>query len=418
MNRAGILTPIACAIMAMAQCCVVFSADEATVASPYSLECEGHVVGPIRIGINGLTFAPDDLTFAMPTDNDGNVTIYRRIPPATAHVDTLSEDQLLEVRRQIDLLGSDDYATREKATTTLKNLGKTIEQMIKEALTSATEPEAKFRLETVLEHFRPKQKAGTEFGVEKISAFRAHQQTVRAVEYSPDGKRLLTASIDGSIAMWDAETFREIYRLRVDGEVNDATFSPDGTLIAAGSGQTISVWDVETGKILKQFSGLTDEIWSIDFSPDGSQIACSGVPRSVNIWNVETEKQVRVLEGFGDSVGHLRYAPGGETLATACEDGTVKIWNAASGELIRTLEGHADEAWTVTYSPDGKLIASGGNNSDSILWEVATGRKLANIQGKSIYGGHGGYISFSPSGESMATATSWGSIWLWKIKPD
>ena len=80
--------------------------------------------------------------------------------------------------------------------------------------------------------------------------------------------------------------------------VNSVSFSPDGSRIASGSGDnTIKIWNVETGEIIKTLTGHTFFVNSVSFSPDGSRIASGSNDRTIKIWNVETGEIIKTLTG-------------------------------------------------------------------------------------------------------------------------
>src|SRR5260370_34626192 len=95
------------------------------------------------------------------------------------------------------------------------------------------------------------------------------------VKFSPDGKRLATASWDKTVKVWDAETGKEVFAPLGHGDrVLSVAFSPDGKLLATASyGHTVKVWDATTGKELLTLRGHTTNVASVAFSPDGKLLA-------------------------------------------------------------------------------------------------------------------------------------------------
>ena len=105
---------------------------------------------------------------------------------------------------------------------------------------------------------------------------------VTSVAFSPDGKRLVTASWDGTVKVWDAATGQETLTLKGHtGGVSSVAFSPDGKRIASASeDETVKVWDAATGQETLTLKGHTDAVLSVAFSPDGKRIAsASGTER-------------------------------------------------------------------------------------------------------------------------------------------
>jgi WD40 repeat protein len=101
-----------------------------------------------------------------------------------------------------------------------------------------------------------------------------HEGVVTTAPFSPDGTRIVTASLDQTARLWDAATAKEIAVLRGhDGAVSSAAFSPDGTrIVTASSDWTARMWDAATAKKIAVLRGHDDEVTSAAFSPDGTRI--------------------------------------------------------------------------------------------------------------------------------------------------
>ena len=79
-------------------------------------------------------------------------------------------------------------------------------------------------------------------GQELLTFKMGHTASVHRLAYSPDGKRLASASVDGTLKVWDAQTGQEL--LTFKGHVWSVAFSPDGKRLASGSNDgTLTIWD-------------------------------------------------------------------------------------------------------------------------------------------------------------------------------
>src|SRR5204863_7452720 len=105
-----------------------------------------------------------------------------------------------------------------------------------------------------------------------------HQHTVRAVDFSRDGKRIASASWDGTLRVWDANTGRELHRFRLPGGAS-AAVSPDGTLVAGGGmGRSFHVWELATGREVLQVGNLENSVMAVRFAPDGKTLVTLSSP--------------------------------------------------------------------------------------------------------------------------------------------
>ena len=130
----------------------------------------------------------------------------------------------------------------------------------------------------------------------KCSLLKGHSgglHAVLSVAFSPDGRRIVTASMDETAKVWDAETGRELLTLKGHTRsVNSVAFSPDSRRIVTGSSdETAKVWDAETGRELLSLTRHTGEVRSVAFSPDGRRIATAGIGFAF-VWIAASPDQV------------------------------------------------------------------------------------------------------------------------------
>jgi WD40 repeat protein len=123
------------------------------------------------------------------------------------------------------------------------------------------------------------------------------------------------------------------------------------------------LWDVETGREVRQFPGYAGFVNGLSFSPDGKYIATAAEGTTSQIWDVETGQP---LERFPGDVG--RFSVDGKFLLTGGLS-TAYLWNRATGEQLRTFEV-ANNLWSVELSPDGKFILIGGADQFARLWDT------------------------------------------------
>jgi WD40 repeat protein/class 3 adenylate cyclase/tRNA A-37 threonylcarbamoyl transferase component Bud32 len=168
--------------------------------------------------------------------------------------------------------------------------------------------------------------------------------TPHALAFSPDSTILAGASDEeNAIRLWSVGTQRELATLRGHKwEIAQLAFSPEGKLLVSASiDNTARLWDIATGRQLFVFQGHQSGIHTVAFSPDGRTIATGSTDETVKLWNVATGQQLLTLREFQQDLGFILFSPDGNTLAAGSAimgtTSPVHLWQAPSlGEIDRT----------------------------------------------------------------------------------
>ncbi|KAF8591398.1 WD40 repeat-like protein [Ramaria rubella] len=253
-----------------------------------------------------------------------------------------------------------------------------------------------------------------------LRTLEGHSNCVTAISFSPDGKKLASASWDKTLRLWDVKTGTAIgSALKGHSSLVEAVvFSPDGRKLASASyDNTVQLWDVETATAIgSALEGHTKSVTSVVFSSDGKKLASASRDNTVRWWNVETATAIgSALEVVhGKSVFLTIFSPDGKKLASASDDQTVWLWNIETGTAIKSiLKGHCGTITSMAFSPDGRKLAS--SSDDKIwLWDVKTGTAIG-----SPFEGHSSTVNsvvFSPDGRKLASASLDNIVQLWDVE--
>jgi len=236
--------------------------------------------------------------------------------------------------------------------------------------------------------------------------------SVEKAVFSPDGRLLAVASSIG-IYLYDPETLIEVRYIETEAEVNAVAFSLDGqTLVSGGYGETVQLWRVSDGSLLRTLEGYTNYVDSVAFSPDGQTVAAGDRSNIVRLWRVSDGILLNTLEEHTDMVRSVAFSPDGEILASGSDDHTIRLWRVSDGTFLRSLDGHTDSVWSVTFSPDGATLASGADDQTVRLWRVSDGALLRTLEGHTR---DVDSVAFSPDGQTLASASWDDSVRLWQV---
>ena len=165
--------------------------------------------------------------------------------------------------------------------------------------------------------------------------------TVVDLAWSPDGQYIASTGSDKNIKKWKLDpttTNKSVQVWRPTGEriltcggdsvCNGVAWSPDSTWVAAGFNKVVTIWDIATGKAVQTYTGHTEVVRALAWSPDGSTIASASTDHTVHLWQPLTGKLLLVYRQHTDKIGALAWSPDGKRIASAGADKTVYIWQA------------------------------------------------------------------------------------------
>jgi WD40 repeat protein len=307
-------------------------------------------------------------------------------------------------------------------------------------------------------------------GVTEIRFDSSHVGHIFDLAFSPDGRRLASASAARSIKVWDLASQQVVCTCHDRAVPRCVCFSPDGIWLAAGCGQTVRIWETQKSAEKVYHLGGASSRNNVVFSPGENRFAVApgnGVYDSENgsqlvrtvrhwgkyyrvtfsrdgkflasplkLWEASSGKVIhdfttKVAEPYGGGFGRGGFSPDGKWFAAADGRGKnnrIRVFSTISGEVIQTLDGFDDllsfQTGTV-FSPDGRLLATAGASQIArvakgfplAIFDTTTWKKVRTLRTFSCIWG----LAFSPDGKYLAAACGdrgdnpLGEVLLWDV---
>lgn len=247
-----------------------------------------------------------------------------------------------------------------------------------------------------------------------------HEKKVNRVEFSPDGKYVVTASDDGTARVWDVGTGTPITPpLKHGAQIVCAAFSPDGSrVVTASHDGTASIWATAAGKRIAHLKMPGQAaLHHAAFNPNGTHVVLSWGGGWTQVWHAVTGEPITPPMKQPWPVSHTTFSPDGKYVLSACGDytppnnhfGEARLWDAVTGKPVSSPFAQGSRVVWARFSPDGKRVLTGNSIGDARLWEVPTGKPVLTLKGSSPAES----VVFSPDGFRIATANQYGKAQVW-----
>jgi WD40 repeat protein len=252
------------------------------------------------------------------------------------------------------------------------------------------------------------------YSIREKNRLQGHRDKVRAISFSPDGKILASASADNTIKLWNISN--GILLKSLTGHTNSiwsVSFSPDGKIIAStASDGTIKLWNLN-GNLIKTLKGHNPILLDVHFSFDGKSLAVAAANGKVGLFNTDNSSLIKILDGHTQPVLSIDFTPDGKMLASASLDHTLKLWNTSDGTLVKTFRGHKNKLTSVSFNSNGKIVATASFDKTVKLWNVKNGRLIHTFEGHTAPVQS---ITFSRNDQKIASVSEDGTIKLWDLE--
>ncbi|HET6544734.1 MAG TPA: caspase family protein [Chryseolinea sp.] len=260
----------------------------------------------------------------------------------------------------------------------------------------------------------------------EVRSYLGHEATVTSLEFTADGKTLITGSNDKSIRFWDVSTGKEIYSIHTDDIITDIAIDPKLHFFVvagygnSGYGDSITVYDLSSKKILKKITASPDKGLGsgvdVAISQNGKLLAVGEDNRTINLYNTNDwtlEKTFQPEEGWCGGCGtRVVFGFDNKTLYAASHNGPVRKYDLDSFKLIKTYEEKTDDLTGLAITGDGKTIAR-STEKETRVWDALSGDCITTIAAKDQSGFH--EIAFTSNNKSLLITSDDNTVSAWNF---
>ncbi len=239
------------------------------------------------------------------------------------------------------------------------------------------------------------------------TTFSGHTDKVNTVAFSPNGNTLASGSDDKTCKLWTVSSQQvtaTLEHIPIEDQpastVTSVAFDPDGNTLATAGYQTVKLWDLSDNTVSHTFDH-EGWVYAVTFSPNGSYLAViHGDGKKIKIWDASTKTSAAELTGDVNWIGAIAFPPDSSTFVDAGQDGVITLRSVSDWSVFGRISVYGSVT-DLAFSPDGKTLASGARNVD--LWSVETGGKLISLSGQDEWVRE---VAFSSDGNTLASSES------------
>ena len=271
-----------------------------------------------------------------------------------------------------------------------------------------------------------------------LRTLEGHAEGINAIALTSDGTRIISASDDHTLKVWDLQTGSLLLTLTGHtGIVTAVTIASDGSYLISGAwDHTLRVWDLQTGQETQQFQEKTGVVTDIAIAPNGHRfVSAAGIGTQsdssdvdrLKLWDLEDGTEIVSLRGHTGPVDSVTITPDGQYVISGAgstlmqpSDETIRIWESETGQEAGVLAGHTGPIKALAVSPDGQhlISAGGGRHTDGFgqttnnvlhIWNLDKRTQLHTLRGhleQSIDA-----VTMTPDGKFLISGASGIKVW-------
>ncbi len=254
----------------------------------------------------------------------------------------------------------------------------------------------------------------------EIKRITGHQQEISCIDINNDNTQIASGEsgkeLDTkySVKIWNIKTGEEIRTIKPNaGKIKFVKFVDNGKFLLIAGTIKILYYDLETGKKIRDYLGLDEELKNFSISKDQKIIAAQ-TSKNIIIWDINQRAIVKSIENNGALFTSIKLDYNGNNLLAGFKDNSLKVYNTISGKEIKNMEAFRYPIQTLTIDDKNQFILA--SDSKSKYFKIINFNTTQEIHSIEAHDAQVGRIKISDNNRLIITAGSWDkSIKVWDL---
>eukprot|EP00761_Pharyngomonas_kirbyi_P012544 gb/GECH01012571.1/.p1 GENE.gb/GECH01012571.1/~~gb/GECH01012571.1/.p1 ORF type:complete len:345 (+),score=79.88 gb/GECH01012571.1/:1-1035(+) len=255
------------------------------------------------------------------------------------------------------------------------------------------------------------------FSTFKEAAIPLRTHWVMTCAFAPGGEWVCSGGLDNTLALYNIATKENPTRPEREltghtGYISCAKFLDDQQVLTASGDMTCIIWDVEKGTPKSRFEGHTGDVMCASLSSDKNLFVSGGCDAVSKVWDIRSNKCIASFSGHQSDVNSIQFFPNNNLFATGSDDASCKLYDLRANQELTTYtnDNIKEPVSSLDFSSTGRLLFVSYDTTKVLVWDTLKGCEVGSFEGHEQKVSS---LSVAPDGMALATASWDGHIKIW-----